>query len=188
LGYDVVYNVKGGIKAWQGLKALGPQELNLDLVRGDEDEAEIVLLAFGMEKGLQGYYREMGEKKDDSELKKLFADLVGIEEKHKQMLLELRADIGSGTKSMKELEAEVDSGVLEGGFDMEGLLEQNESLLNSARDVIELAMMLETQGLDLYMRFAEKSENEKTKAILFKIADEEKAHLAALGRLLEEKL
>jgi rhodanese-related sulfurtransferase len=36
LGFKEVYNLQGGIKAWQGLKASGPKELNLDLVRGDE--------------------------------------------------------------------------------------------------------------------------------------------------------
>jgi len=49
-------------------------------------------------------------------------------------------------------------------------------------------MMLETQALDLYLRFADKSTNAETKTILFKIAREEKAHLAALGRLLEETI
>jgi rubrerythrin len=45
-------------------------------------------------------------------------------------------------------------------------------------------MMLETQSLDLYLRFAEKSNNRETKEVLFKIAEEEKEHLAALGNLL----
>ena len=130
----------------------------------------------------------MSESKEDPELRKLFTDFAGIEEKHKQMLLELQAEIGSEHKSMESFEAEVDSGLLEGGFDMRQLMEENEPLLNSAWDVIDLAMMLETQGLDFYMRFAEKSEDVKRKKVLFKIADEEKAHLAALGRLLEEKL
>ncbi len=49
-------------------------------------------------------------------------------------------------------------------------------------------MMLETQGLDLYLRFADKSTHAQTKQVLFKVAEEEKAHLAALGRLLEEKI
>ncbi|MBW2443850.1 MAG: rhodanese-like domain-containing protein, partial [Deltaproteobacteria bacterium] len=36
LGFDEIYNLEGGIMGWQGLKALGPKELNLDLVHGDE--------------------------------------------------------------------------------------------------------------------------------------------------------
>ena len=38
-GFKEVYNLAGGIKAFQGHKATGPQELNLDLVKGDETPA-----------------------------------------------------------------------------------------------------------------------------------------------------
>ena len=63
MGYDNVYNLKGGVKAWQGLKAVGPKELKLELVRGDEAQAEIIALAYSMEKGLQDFYRGMSETK-----------------------------------------------------------------------------------------------------------------------------
>ena len=78
--------------------------------------------------------------------------------------------------------------VLEGGFDMAEFMEQNEPILQTVPNVIDLAMMLETQALDLYLRFAAKSTNAEAKEVLFQIAQEEKGHLAALGRLLEEKI
>ncbi|MBW2608916.1 MAG: hypothetical protein JRC68_01040 [Deltaproteobacteria bacterium] len=59
--------------------------------------------------------------------------------------------------------------------------------MNSAPGVLETAMGLETQALDLYMRYSQKATDEKSKGILLEIAEEEKAHLAALGRLMEEK-
>ena len=48
-------------------------------------------------------------------------------------------------------------------------------------------MMLETQALDLYLRFADRSGQPETREVLYALAGEEKAHLASLGRLLEEK-
>jgi rubrerythrin len=48
-------------------------------------------------------------------------------------------------------------------------------------------MMLETQALDLYLRFADKSSYSGSQRVLFKLADEEKAHLEALGQLIEIK-
>ena len=48
-------------------------------------------------------------------------------------------------------------------------------------------MMLETQALDLYLRFADRSDQPQTKEVLYALAGEEKAHLASLGRLMEEK-
>ena len=52
-GFEEAYNVKGGIKSWQGQKATGPVELNLDLIKGDESPSEIVVFAYGLEKGLE---------------------------------------------------------------------------------------------------------------------------------------
>ncbi len=188
MGFDKVYDLAGGMKAWQGVKAVGPKELNLELLRGDETPDEIVLLAYAMEKGLQHFYRDMSESREDPELRKLFADLVDIEEKHKQMIVQLQAEVGSKHRSPESFENDADSAVLEGGFDMQKLMDRNKPLLKTVGQVIGLAMMLETQALDLYLRFSEKSADEKVKAVLFKIADEEKGHLSALGGLMEEKL
>lgn len=167
---------------------MGPQEMNLEYLRGDETPEEFLLLAYGMEKGLQSFYLNMREHKEDRELRDLFAKLAGIEERHKRMLFELQAETDSDHKSIEAFEADADPAILEGGFDMKELMQRNEPLLKTVRDVIDLAMMLETQALDLYLRFAEKSTNPKTKKVLLRIADEEKGHLSALGRLLEEKL
>ena len=43
--------------AWNGLKAEGPVELNLDMVRGDETPVQIIKLAYGMEQSLADFYR-----------------------------------------------------------------------------------------------------------------------------------
>ena len=41
--------------------------------------------------------------------------------------------------------------------------------------------------MDLYMRYSEKAKDEKSKAVLYDIAEEEKSHLKALGRLMEQR-
>jgi rubrerythrin len=187
-GFEEIYNLKGGIRAWQGLEATGPKELNLDLVRGDETPAEIVVLAYDMEDSLQTYYKEMHDRTEDQEVKELFFKLASIENKHKRTILELSAKIQTPEGSTKITKMDTGKMVLEGGFDMAEFMEQNEPILKTVPNVIDLAMMLETQALDLYLRFAVKSTNVETKDVLFKIAQEEKGHLAALGRLLEEKI
>ena len=74
---------------------------------------------------------------------------------------------------------------MEAGFNIEGFTQHNALFLDNPHHVIDLAMMLETQALDLYLRFSQKSENRDTKQVLFKLADEEKTHLALLGRWLD---
>jgi rhodanese-related sulfurtransferase/rubrerythrin len=187
LGFKKIYNLKGGIKAWQGVKAEGPRELNLDLIRGDEAPAEIVLLAYGMETGLQTFYETMNQRSKDQELTTLFKKLAEVEKSHKKMLFGLHTEVASSEKDLKTFEADADQMIMEGGFSMSEFMEKNVSFLHDVKDVIDLAMMLETQSLDLYLRFADKSTNAQTKGVLFKIAEEEKAHLASLGNLLEQK-
>jgi len=71
----------------------------------------------------------------------------------------------------------------EGGFDAQELLRQNRQFAESVTSLLDLSMMLETQALDLYLRFAGKIESAPTKEVLYRISDEEKSHLQALGRL-----
>ncbi len=187
LGFNEVYNLKGGIKAWQGNKATGPEELNLDLIRGDESPNEIIKLAYGMEQGLQRFYNTMHSRTKDGELADFFSKMANVEQRHKKMLLDLQSIEDSSEQDLESFEAEVDSDIMEGGFDMAAFMEKNDPFLHLLSDVIDVAMMLETQALDLYLRFAEKSTMPTAKDVLFKIAKEERNHLASLGRLLDEK-
>jgi sulfur-carrier protein adenylyltransferase/sulfurtransferase len=172
---------------WNGLKAEGPVELNLDMVRGDETPAEIIRLAYGMEQSLGGFYRTVRTRTQDNELARLLEMLITVEDKHKQYLLELYKSLEPSGISSETLEADVLSTVMEGGFDSNEFINQNERFLNDVPSLLDLSMMLETQALDLYLRFADKSENQQTKDVLHRIGDEEKGHLAALGALRDKK-
>jgi rubrerythrin len=187
LGFKEVYNLKGGMMAWEGLQTSGPEELNMDLVRGDESPAEMVRLSYSLENGLQKFYKNMQKRSKDNAIEALFSKLVQIEETHKKRLVELYTKIEPDGNDLEGWESEAGQGMMEGGFDIEAFTQHNEPFLDTPHHVIDLAMMLETQALDLYLRFSQKTENTNTKEVLFKLADEEKAHLDALGRRLDEK-
>jgi rubrerythrin len=185
-GFTRVYNLKGGIKAWEGEKARGPVELHLDLVRGDETPAEMIKLAYGMEQALGGFYREIKATTQDKELSNLLGTLAAAEDKHKLYLLDRYNEIESVNVDQKAFEAQLTApSPVEGGFDAEELLRENRQFVDSVSSLLDLSMMLETQALDLYLRFAEKIESAGAKEALYKIADEEKGHLRALGMLRE---
>ena len=186
-GFQEVYNLSGGIKAYRGDKASGPQELNLDMVRGDESPEEMLKLAFGLEQALEIFYDKCLEQAEDKDLKDLFTKLEHVEAVHKKKIYDRYAALVENAPDMAAFEADMTSDVMEGGFQVKDFLAANEPWLKSLLEVLELAMMLETQALDLYMRFAEKSLEEGTKQVLFTLADEEKAHLKSLSRLFDEK-
>lgn len=187
LGFKEVYNLKGGMMAWDGLQATGPQELNMDMVRGDESPAEMVRLSYSLENGLQRFYRNIQKRTKIEAIENLFMKLAQIEENHKKRLRDLYGTIELSGKDLENLGSDAGEGKMEGGFNIDAFTQQNEPFLDTPHRVIDLAMMLETQALDLYLRFSQKTENRDTKAVLFKLADEEKAHLALLGDWLEKK-
>ncbi len=187
LGFKEVYNLKGGMMAWEGLQSFGPEALNMDLVREDESPVEMVRLCYSMENGLQKFYESMQERTKNKAIETLFLKLVRVEQNHKKRLGELYAKMEASGKTLESLESDSAQGIMEGGFSIEAFAEQNKPFLDTPHYVIEMAMMLEAQALDLYLRFSQKAENKDTKKVLFRLADEEKAHLALLGRWLEKK-
>ena len=186
-GFKAVTNLAGGIKAFEGPKATGPVELNLDLVKGDETPAAIVTLAYGMEKALQLFYETLKTQSTDQELQELFGKLAQVEVRHEQRLFEVYGQVASGGADRATFESDIVPQTLEGGFNADEFLKTNKSHLQTVPQVLDLAMMLETQALDLYLRFAGRCEQPQTKEVLYALAGEEKAHLASLGRLMDEK-
>jgi rubrerythrin len=178
-----VYNLKGGIKAWQGLKAVGPVELSLDLIQGGESPVEMVEISYGMEEALRRFYLQASEGLKDGEVASLLKKLGDIEERHKQILLSRYAELNPHEPEAPAVLAARLPQILEGGFKFSEFLNQNQAAFQSLPELLDLALMIETQALDLYLRFAMKTTEEASRQILYKIADEEKAHLEALGRL-----
>jgi rhodanese-related sulfurtransferase/rubrerythrin len=187
-GFHEVYEIKGGISAWEGRTAAGPAEKGLALLRGDETFREIIVLAYGMEDGLRGFYSAMAKRTDDSEVARVLAKLAGLEEGHKKRLFDLYLTFDPAITDKEAFEADTVSEAMEGGFTTDEFLELNKDAMKTIPDVLNVAMMIETQAMDFYMRCTEKAKGEKSKAVLYDIAEEEKGHLKVLGGLMENKV
>jgi sulfur-carrier protein adenylyltransferase/sulfurtransferase len=186
-GFKGVVNLQGGIKAWNGIKAFGPKEMGTILFRGDETPMEVICMGYGLEEGLRGFYEILAQKSRDSAISSLFSALAGMEAGHKHKLHKLYLSLVPEAGDPKDFEEKVIAGAMEGGFTTEEFMEQNRPAMESTSDVLSLAMMIETQALDLYIRVVPKTRHEWTKSVLHELAQEEKAHLSTLGRLLETK-
>ncbi len=187
-GFSEIYNLEGGIMAWQGLKAAGPVEVGMVYIRGDETPSEIIAIAYGMEEGLRSFYETMASRTADDEVASMFTKLSGIEERHKERLFRLQVEIDPTTPDMTTFESSMFSKALEGGLTTDEFLELNKPAMQTVPDVLNMAMMLETQALDLYLRYSERTKEEKTRTVLFEVAEEEKAHLKSLGHLMDRKI
>jgi rubrerythrin len=187
-GFEQVYNLKGGIAAWQGHAAAGPSEMGMMLLKGNETPREVIYLAYGLEEGLRKFYAMSTKLAIDTEVVGILAKLAEIEEKHKQRLFDLYLTIDPTPLKVEAFENSITSELIEGGFDPDKLLEQSMPAFKTAAGVLDFAMTLEAQAMDLYMRYAEKSKDPEVKNTLFKMANEEKAHLKSLGDLLDKTM
>jgi rubrerythrin len=187
-GYKEVINLKGGIKAWQDPKAKGPEQLSMDLISGEESPKEMLALSYALEDGLGYFYRLAQSNVTDPDIMALLRKLSDFEEMHKSALMNLFSELHPEEDAQAALQKEALPTVMEGGFKVEAFLKANDAFLKNKADLLSLAMMLETQAMDLYMRFAQNSQNEATQDVLFRIAEEEKFHLTSLGKMIENTL
>ncbi len=184
-GFKEVYNVSGGIRAWQNEIAVGPEDLGLALFTGSESIEETITVAYGLEQGLRDFYLSMTNQVKGQETQKLFTKLADIEIIHQNQLIELYRRITGTAKSREDFDREMTILSLEGGLTTEDYLALYQPDLESAVEIVSLAMSIEAQALDLYLRAADRAGDEITKKALTQIAAEERAHLAQLAGLID---
>ncbi len=187
-GMEEVYNILGGAMAWEDEHAVGPREFGMMYFAGNETLLKIVTVAYAMEGNLGAFFTQMALSVEKPEIAETFKQLARFERNHKAVLFKIARRLDPSLKDQKALEKRAAVDALEGGTMAEEFLEQNKDYLQTARGVVETAMMIEAQALDLYMRYADKVDNEEAVKLLHQLADEEKGHLKILGRLMDRKI
>jgi sulfur-carrier protein adenylyltransferase/sulfurtransferase len=188
LGFKNVFNLTGGIQAWENRTATGPVELHLDLIRGDESPEEIIRLTYRFEEGLKIFHENFRSKTDDPELINLLDGLIKAEESHEKTLLTLWESLAPESRASAPGSndfSDIKTRLMEGGIDIDDFMRENLPFLCDVRGYLDISMMIETQAFDLYLRMAKSSQNEVTQSILHSIGNEEKAHLQLLGKYLD---
>ena len=186
-GYREVYSLKGGIKGWEGVAAQGPQEGGMALFRGDETPAHSLAIAYGLEAGLGNFYREVAAELEDQATADLLLKLAEVETAHKDKVLSMFEAAGPGEADRKLLTEMAASGLVEGGYQVEVLMTQQGDSQPDSQDVLDLAMTIEAQAMDLYMRLSETFEDQAAKDAMLELSEDEQKHLGALAKLREEQ-
>lgn len=185
-GFNEVYNLSGGFSGWSGEAAFGGEEMGISLFTGSETPEETLVTAYSLEEGLRGFYLLMEEKVNNEEAKKLFHQLSGIEIKHQDRIFEEYIEITGEKLERSEFEKKIVSEAMEGGMTTEEYVNHFTPAPESLSNIVEIAMSIEAQALDLYSRAAARSEAPENKQVLNRIADEERTHLALLGELMDK--
>ena len=183
--FSDVYNLSGGFKAWKGEAAFGAEEKGLELFTGNESVEETLVVAYSLEEGLRNFYVEMQSRVKNSDAENLFKKLSEIETKHQKRILEEYSKITEKSITREEFEKSVVVKALEGGLTTEEYANLFHPDWESVTDIIEVAMSIEAQALDLYLRASDRCGNSQSQRVLRQIADEERTHLVQLGKLIE---
>jgi sulfur-carrier protein adenylyltransferase/sulfurtransferase len=191
-GFRHIMSLKGGIMAWQGAQAQGAADLGFDSLHEVKDSALLLERAWGMELALEDFYTGLAARAADSELVELFTRFAAFETRHRGVLSEIwsrLADV-SGAADVDAFEASARAsmvrGRLEGGVGAEGYLGHMSDPSDPA-EAQELAMSIEAQAMDLYLRRAAKATDPDLKRTLNLLAEEERAHLKVLAAFAERR-
>ena len=184
-GFNNILNLSGGIKAWNGRKAVMGEEKGLELFTGNESLEETLTIAYGLELGLEEFYISMMETAKNNLVENLFEKLSKIEVKHRDRIFNEYVRVTNSDISREEFASQQVAYLSEGGMSTQEYIELFEPDRESPEGVIELAMSIEAQALDLYFRASERIEPDESKKFLAQMADEEQTHLKELGNLMD---
>ena len=155
-GFKEVINLAGGIRAWNGEKAFFGEEKGLELFTGDESLEQTLVIAYGLELGLEEFYVSMTKTVQNEAVKDLFQKLARIEVNHRERIFREYVRISNTTVSQEEFASDQVASAAEGGMTTEEYVSFFNPDLESPEGVIELAMSIEAQALDLYSRASER--------------------------------
>lgn len=188
LGFWDVVSMQGGIMAWDGAHAAGPVDFGLAALLSAASAQEVLERAWGMELALGEFYGVLAARSSEPDLAALFERLAGFEERHRRTLTEVWKRLGAGAVEAFETRARatVAPGTLEGGISAQDYLGQLGDP-TSTTAALELAMAVEAQAMDLYLRRSKAETDADLRRTLVLLAEEEKAHLKVLGSFVDSR-
>jgi len=186
-GFREVHNLAGGLRAWKGRMAEGSPAPELEYFNVVQSPEKQVALAWYLEEGTRTFYREVAETLQDREAASLFRELVTAEDHHKATLLAVYEGL-TGKRAGSDfprgvLDVEPPGQLMEGGVSVPKAIGWIRG--RQVRDILELAISVETNAYDRYLILRRELEDENSRRVFEVLSDEERRHLTKLTRLLE---
>jgi len=177
LGIETIYNMKGGILAYNGAQVEGNIDAGLEFFLGRDFESAYELV-FTMEAGLKNFYLTLADQAVNKPERELLDKLARFEDSH---MKKLAARFGTAS-------FDPESTITEGGVDIESMIEYFGDQLLSREQILQLAMKLEAQAYDLYTRLEHQESDESLTTFYQSMADEERQHMAIIAQQMDKLL
>jgi rhodanese-related sulfurtransferase/rubrerythrin len=184
-GFDEVWNMDGGILAWEGKTATGAPEAGMWWFEEARSPEEYIALAWILEEGAKIFYARMAEQFACLDVGKVFQGLAQVEEHHKETLRQLHRALTGREEDPLTPDEVAAHDTMEGGVSITKVLAWAEG--QKPIDVLEFSVSMEVNAYDLYLKVAQRLEQKGSRDVLLHLAREEKAHLDRLIELFVQQ-
>ena len=187
-GFNEVHSMEGGIHAWKGLVAMGVPEAGMAYFPPGAKPEELIALAWMLEGGTKKFYSAVPGSGKKGEVADFFRQLAGDEEKHQSALLNLYRKVSGRDTDPgfpgSVISADPGEEFMEGGMRVKEALAWMEG--KTLRDVVELALSLEVNASDLYIKMERRVEDPQAREAFQVLSNQERKHLERLTELFEK--
>lgn len=178
-----VFNMSGGILAWNG--HLLPSMPNLKAFDLSGDEEAVLYRAMDLERGADRFYTAMRERYPVEPWAARLDVLAGAEEGHAQRIYGHWAARTANPPPFAQVYEALAGNIVEGGYPWSALLTMLEQQpLESCRATWEMALMVEYSAYDLSRNLAHRFQAGPLATVFNTIAEEEKEHMRLVAQAL----
>ncbi len=179
----VIYNMVGGMLAWNGYTAVNQPHIAVFDLQGPP--AKLLFQAMEMERGAERLYQELSHRFQQPALQPLLDVLVRAEEGHARTLYRYWAELEESPAPFEEVYRQLKGDILEGGIELASALVAVEQGSDSpCRAVFELALNVELAAYELYRHLAGLFSGRDLEKTFLAIAQAEKEHMRIVAEAI----
>ena len=186
-GRKDVFNMEGGILAYNGIVASGPPEAGVFCFPRSLSPEQLVAMAWYVEDGSQKFCEELSQEKCSEKMGDLPIHLIHSKKEQKNELVKLYQSIVD-PKEKKDFPSEIlpspPVNVMAGCIDVTQALEWSKE--KSISDILDLMISLEANTFDLYLKLGRQVESHRARKVFVELAEKEKIQLNALISAFEK--
>jgi rubrerythrin/rhodanese-related sulfurtransferase len=185
LGIKKIYNLTGGIGAFQGRKLSDAP--NLKAFTGDETLSQLLLRAMDLEKAADKLYGALAEHLAGTPVEALVRKLEEGEEGHARAIYGMLKRVSpQPLLPFEQIYAQLDGRVLESGEPLVKLVAWLTSAQADRAAILELALDLELKAYDMYRNLAAKTDDPELEKAFYDLAQHEQRHASTVARGIGE--
>jgi rhodanese-related sulfurtransferase/rubrerythrin len=174
-----IYNLEGGIMAWQD--RVVPDYPKVQVFDKSKSVSELLLIAMDLEKGALRFYNYVRDRFASKSFSRTFGQLSTEEIAHARAVYRYWKNTRKDPPTFERVFENLKGEILEGGENLIDILKRAEAIEgNTCLNFIELALHVENSAFDLYRTMAEQLESKKARGVFLSIAEAEKAHMKRL--------